>query len=204
MAPEYHLIVTEGESTEPKYFEGIRQVINGQYRDRIQITIKGEGKNTLSLLERAVRIASNDPNPIGHVWIVFDKDDFRDEQFNQTISQCEVMNREGSDIRFHALWSNECFELWFVLHFAYQHTGLSRDQYIKKLDKYLASYGGYSKTRDGMYSILLPKLPTAIRNAKKLRQSNERKSPAISNPGTVVYEIMEYLYPYLMETTHSE
>ncbi len=122
---------------------------------------------------------------------------YQDEQFNQTVLQCEAINKEDTDICFHALWSNECFELWFVLHYAYQQTGISRDQYIRKLDEYLESYGGYSKTRDDMYSILFPKLRIAIKNAKKLRQNNEGKTPAISNPGTVVYEIIEYLCPYL-------
>ena len=39
--PEYHLIVTEGTSTEPQYFRAIRDIINQQYRDRIQLDIYG-------------------------------------------------------------------------------------------------------------------------------------------------------------------
>ena len=50
--PEYHLIVTEGTKTEPKYFQAIRDIINSQFRDKIQLDIFGEGDNTLSLFER--------------------------------------------------------------------------------------------------------------------------------------------------------
>lgn len=45
LRPEYHLIVTEGTATEPQYFEVIRDIINRQYKDKIQIDIYGEGDN---------------------------------------------------------------------------------------------------------------------------------------------------------------
>ena len=43
--PEYHLIVTEGTETEPQYFQAIKEIINRQYRDKIQLDIFGEGDN---------------------------------------------------------------------------------------------------------------------------------------------------------------
>lgn len=51
--PEYHLIVTEGTKTEPQYFQAVKDIINCQYRDKIQLDIFGEGDNTLSLFEKA-------------------------------------------------------------------------------------------------------------------------------------------------------
>ena len=47
MQPEYHLIVSEGTNTEPAYFEAIRDNINRQYRERIQLDISGEGNLSL-------------------------------------------------------------------------------------------------------------------------------------------------------------
>ena len=35
ISPEYHLIVSEGTKTEPKYFEKIKETIDAKYRDRI-------------------------------------------------------------------------------------------------------------------------------------------------------------------------
>lgn len=32
ISPEYHLIVTEGEKTEPLYFERVKEIINQQYK----------------------------------------------------------------------------------------------------------------------------------------------------------------------------
>lgn len=37
--PEYHLIVTEGTKTEPQYFQAVRDIINRQYRGKIQLDI---------------------------------------------------------------------------------------------------------------------------------------------------------------------
>ncbi len=41
IAPEYHLIVTEGTKTEPKYFEALKDEINRNYPGRVSIDIHG-------------------------------------------------------------------------------------------------------------------------------------------------------------------
>ena len=69
--PEDHLIVTEGTETEPQYFEAIRDIINSQYRDKIQLDVHGAGDNTLSLLDKAMNLVKSNPNGYKHVWIVF-------------------------------------------------------------------------------------------------------------------------------------
>ena len=71
IAPEYHLIVTEGTKTEPQYFEGLKEDINRLYRGRISIVIEGvgQGANTLTLLERAQKIVENDPDKYKHIWL---------------------------------------------------------------------------------------------------------------------------------------
>lgn len=69
--PEYHLIVTEGTKTEPQYFQAVRDIINRQYRGKIQLDIFGEGDNTLSLFEKAKSRVSQNANGYKHVWIVY-------------------------------------------------------------------------------------------------------------------------------------
>lgn len=59
--PEYHLIVTEGTETEPQYFEAIRDIINSQYRDKIQLDVHGAGDNTLSLLDKTMNLVRSNP-----------------------------------------------------------------------------------------------------------------------------------------------
>lgn len=56
IAPEYHLIVTEGTKTEPQYFQSVRDAVNESFRNRVQLEIVGVGANVYK-----------------HVWIVYDK-----------------------------------------------------------------------------------------------------------------------------------
>ena len=198
--PEFHLIVTEGTQTEPMYFEAIRQEINQHYRDRIQLEIHGEGDNTLSLLERAKSRVRNSGLIYKHVWIVYDTDDFPAERINQTETDCNVLSQANEETIYHAVWSNQCIELWFMLHFNYVDANLHRSEYYPKLSEWLRNIGQgeYAKNRRDIYSVLRPYLDTAIRNARKLDERNQGRTPANSAPGTKVYELLALLRPYLL------
>lgn len=74
--PEYHLITTEGISTEPAYFQGVKNTINSKYRGRVQLDIIGVGDNTLNLLQKVKQKVAKSSNIYKHVWIVYDTDDF--------------------------------------------------------------------------------------------------------------------------------
>lgn len=195
--PEYHLIVTEGTETEPQYFRAIRDVINQQYRDKIQLDIFGEGDNTLSLFEKAKRRALENPNGYKHVWVIYDTDDFPADHINRTAELCE--QNSTAETQFHAIWSNQCIELWYLLHFNFFHSDIHRKEYWPKLTEWLASMGAgeYAKGRADMYAVLRPFMDIAIANAKKLDAINAGRTPAASAPGTKVYELIEKLKPYL-------
>ena len=65
--PEYHLITTEGISTEPAYFQGVKNTINSKYRGRVQLDIIGVGDNTLNLLQKVKQKVSKSSNIYKHV-----------------------------------------------------------------------------------------------------------------------------------------
>ena len=44
IAPEYHLIVSEGTKTEPNYFKALKDEINKNFTGRISIDINGAGE----------------------------------------------------------------------------------------------------------------------------------------------------------------
>ena len=100
---------------------------------------------------------------------------------------------------YHAIWSNQCIELWFLLHFSYMHSDLRREEYWPKLTDWLEnlSAGKYDKKRPDMFFVLRPYMNTAIANAKRLDADNEGKPPASAAPGTKMYELIETLIPYL-------
>ena len=195
--PEYQLIITEGISTEPQYFSAIRDIINQQYKGRIQLDIYGEGQNTLSLFDKARSHVLHSSNVYKHVWIVYDTDDFPQEYINRAAELCEQSSTEETE--YHAILSNQCIELWFLLHFSYFQSDIHRKEYWPKLSECLTMYGlgTYTKDRKDMYIVLEPYMETAIRNAKKLDAVNQGRTPAASAPGTKVYELIEKLKPYL-------
>ena len=197
LQPEYHLIVTEGTDTEPAYFDAIRSIINRNYKGRIQLDIFGEGDNTISLFRRARDRAANSANIYRHVWIVYDVDDFPSEHVDAVVQLCNESSNEETE--YHAIWSNQCIELWFLLHFSYMHSDIHRTEYWTKLTEWFESIGvgTYQKNRQDVYEILRPYMEHAIRNAKKLDVINSGRMPSQAAPGTKVYELVEKLKPYL-------
>jgi len=111
-------------------------------------------------------------------WIVYDTDDFPADHINRTAELCK--KTEEDTTQFHAIWSNQCIELWFLLHFGFYHSDIHRSEYWPKLTEWLSyiGKGEYKKNRADMYSVLRPYLNDAIENAKKLEKLNEGKTPS--------------------------
>lgn len=195
--PEYHLIVTEGTDTEPAYFGAIQEIINKQYPEKIQLKVFGLGDNTVSLFEKAKQLAKENPNGYRHVWIVYDTDDFPAAHIDRVVQLCAESSTD--EIEYHAVWSNQCIELWFLLHFGFLQSDIHRSEYWPKLTECLKEIGAgeYVKNRTDMYHMLRPYMDTAIANAKSLDAINYGKAPSKATPGTKVYELVERLRPYL-------
>ena len=195
--PEYHLIVTEGIKTEPQYFEALKNHINKNFKGHISMKIYGTGNNTVNVFEKAKELATKSPNGFKYVWIVYDTDDFLAENINKVVELCNSNSSEQTV--YHALWSNQCIELWYLLHFSYFQSDIKRKEYYPKLTQQLKRIkkGEYKKNRDDMFDILKPYINTAIANAEKLADENKSKTPTQSAPGTEVFRIIKMLKPYL-------
>lgn len=195
--PEYHLIVTEGTDTEPAYFGAIRDIINSQYREKVRLDICGEGDNTINLFRKAKQNVADSPNGYRHVWVVYDTDDFPAEHIDKVVELCRENSNEETE--YHAVWSNQCVELWYLLHFSFMQSDLHRTEYWPKLTEWLTGIGvgEYEKSRKDMYHILRSFLDFAIANAKRLEVINEGKLPSKAAPGTKIYELVEKLKSYL-------
>ena len=195
--PEYHLIVTEGTKTEPNYFRAIRDHINQRYPGKIQLDIYGEGDNTVNLFDRACGYVKESPNVYKHIWVVYDIDDFPPDRINLTAELCEHASTE--ETIYHPIWSNQCIELWFLLHFCYFQSDLHRSAYMEKLTRYMTDYGygAYEKNRPDIFQTLRPHMEYAVANARRLEEKNQGRTPAAAAPGTQVYRLIETLRPYL-------
>ncbi len=195
---EYHLIICEGSKTEPNYFTGIKNAIHGRNREKIKIEIQGKGKGTTNLLQEALKEVQRSANYISHVWIVYDKDEFTDESFEAVIEKCQEINRQG-DTQFHPIWSNECIEIWMLLHFIKIDTPISRKNCVKKVNEQFKKnkIGEYKKNDRDIFEKTRPYLLTAIENAKWLEKKYTTEKPSQQNPCTKVYELVEILNKYI-------
>jgi disulfide oxidoreductase YuzD len=185
---KYFLIVCEGTRTEPNYFVAISKALP---LNVIELDIQGEGANTLSLVQRAREIRDSRAKssyPFDEVWVVFDKDSFPPHNFDNAIASAQAD-------QIHCAWSNEAFELWYILHFEYRNTGMNRDEYSHCLTNHLGET--YRKNDELMYRKLtaLGDETIAIRNAKLLCQ-NAPLPPSSANPCTTVYLLVEELNKY--------
>lgn len=198
------LIVTEGEKTEPLYFGGIQQRIEEKIGGNIDVVevpfidIHGEGCATGSLIQATERIVKTAKVMYQNIWVVFDKDDFKD--FDQAIE-------EGTQKGYKIAWSNQSFEYWLYLHFYYSDSALHRSDWQDKLDEVFKQYqlgdGYYRKNYVNIYDLVdtFDGVNIAINNAKRRMASFQDgiEKPSQYDPGTMVYKLVQELTRYLEE-----
>jgi hypothetical protein len=173
------LIVCEGEKTEPNYFRSFRV-------PRLVVDVKGLGANPSRLVERAIEESKLDA--YDQVWCVFDRDSWTVDDFNGAIAAAEKR-------KFKVAYSNEAFELWYVLHFEFLNTGIARKDYNERLTTLLRRR--YEKKSNSMYEELLGRQATAIAHAEKLLTQYDRPNPASDNPSTTVHLLVQELNRFI-------
>ena len=199
---EYMLIICEGTKTEPNYFEAIKETFPKKVLETYSIDVEGTGTSTLKIIEIAVELrkqARRLHNRIyDHVWTVFDRDSFPIVDFNNSIFKAQSLD-------INCAWSNEAFELWYVLHFQYRNTPMSREDYkkcietemkssiLKKTGK-ISSFK-YAKNSREMYKLLKEygDEKQAIKWAEALEKKFTDTNFSSHNPCTRVYKLIEKL-----------
>jgi hypothetical protein len=198
--PPRTMILCEGTKTEPNYLREIVASVNRKYsayaadshiklRDNIQLV--GAGRSGSTLLDFAVK---NCGSGIEEVWLVYDHDDFPAEDFNQTPVMADAQTKREKSVRYRTAWSNECFELWILLHYIPLASNISRTEYIDKIREH---YPAYEKNAVDIYTILQNKTQIAIEHAKALAGSYpEGTTPSAMAPCTKMHELVAWLLSY--------
>jgi hypothetical protein len=169
------LIVCEGERTEPLYFQGFR----------VSDQPLGLGLCTVSLVREAIRLRDlKDAGYYDQCWVVFDKDEFPDADFHEAIALAEYNG-------FSVAYTNQAFELWYLLHFDYHETAYDRSQYAAMLIERLGRT--YQKNDPKMYRTLMSKQEMACKNAERLIETYVAHNPAADNPSTTVHLLVQEL-----------
>ncbi len=195
------LIICEGENTEPLYFE------NFPVPSKTVIIEGGKGSRT-ALVDYAIKI-KDDPDYAGReVWCVYDFDVKPDEaatqpqDFNQSIIK-------AAQYGMFVAWSNDAFELWFLLHYQKMDAALTREEIYSILKKKwnLESYSNMAKKDEfcrGHYDrhggTESDEQKLAIRRAKDLHEAfGDRQDYANQVPCTTVYLLVQELNKYIKE-----
>lgn len=185
----WFLIVCEGEKTEPNYFKSFP--VDTKV---IKLDIKGEGRNTKSLVEKAIELKNgSEYDESDRFWCVFDRDiNGKNSQDAQNFNAA-ITIAKNNDIK--VAYSNDAFELWYLLHFHFYNTGISRKDYQNMLTKLLGHE--YQKNSETIYEELKDKQQDAIKHAKRLLLEYDRSNPETDNPSTTVHLLVEELNSFI-------
>lgn len=209
------IIACEDSVSSPTYF---RMIIDTLIKKKIItqdsfVIAKHQHTNPMGVLDD-LKVYKDDNGKtykdFDHKWIVIDKDSQRvnggghkKEDFNNTLQKAKSSK---SNLNIEVAYSNDSFELWYLLHFEYRTTAILRDDILKevikrlkelephkfsKLNKDNIKQENYTKS---IFKTLLPLQDIAIRNAKKLLESyGDNYNPESNNPSTRVHLLVEVL-----------
>lgn len=180
-----YLICTEGKS-EAIYFAHYKS-----FTGPVVISLdKSDHKVSLvkkTIEERNIRIQTGDfDEEIDEVWVVLDRDAdpsnrLDKSHFNQALNLAE---KNGVFIAY----SNDAFELWFILHYQDLWASTHREQLFKMLAKHRGKK--YEKTED-LYGEVKQFRSKAIQRAASLLKPKHR--PESANPSTTVHKLVAKL-----------
>ena len=198
----HFLILSEDTESSFSYFNAMIESVQAARHSQvigISSTVKGIGRGTGVLLRKAeakkIEAERKSQIPFDRCWLVFDKDDFKD--FNQVI-------KEATNAGFEVAWSNESFELWYLLHFRicvknYEdgEARLNRKDCIKALENEIKKHDAtfiYEK-KDSMHGRLAQygDQNLAIAQAEELRELHMGGDYASHNPCTRVDMLVKEL-----------
>lgn len=185
------LIVGEGQ-TEKLYFESFPV---------LTLTVKAinlKGQSKLKLIEATDSIVDDSDIKFDEVWCVFDMDI---KQGEKELADYDNAIESGYSKGYKVAYSNDCFEVWFYLHYHYNDQKNHRKFYYKQLgEKWGCNYEKDGKRYDfclKTYSLLESdknaSQEEAIKRAKKLYKDQKTLNYHKQNPVTLVYELVEFL-----------
>lgn len=189
-------IYCEGENTEPEYFKSF------PVNTETKVEAIGLGRSKTALVEKAIELLSKDQllkrqknyDADRQLWVVFDYD-IRHEvneaaDYNRAI---ELAHQNGLKVAY----SNDSFELWFILHSRYHNSAVTRREYYEILSSELnCNYEEEGKSKEfskSLYHLFLTTQKEAIQNARRLYDAQKQLNFNEQNPCTTVFLLVEEL-----------
>ncbi|OKP69291.1 hypothetical protein A3842_26195 [Paenibacillus sp. P3E] len=182
-------ILCEGQ-TEEAYFNNFKS-------RRVNIDVKvAKAKQTdpISLLAEANRIINDKQldvkSGVDEIWCIVDLDVAVDNDY--VVQLLSRAKKHCTNI----VYSNPCFEVWFLLHYERLNTNISIKKLIKKLEKYIPNY----KKGECIFTYIGDQTDNAILNAERLEKINAEKIKILQykecDPHTEVYKLVKKLQSF--------
>lgn len=192
------LIVCEGGKTEPGYLDEIRRDLRlSSLHVCIQPGRSGtDPRSVVRYAERLVRHGAAEhgihAGAFEEVFAVFDRDTHT--TYHQALSEAAALDRqlqngEGEAVRFRAIASVPCFELWLLLHFEEVTIRMTPKEVVGCLRSHLP---GYEKAGRGLWAATRGNLKAAMHRAGMLAAVND------AHDGTAPCTSMDELLAKLM------
>lgn len=191
------LIVSEGSKTEPLYFGEIRQLYK-LHTANVQVQPSGFGTQPLQVVEYAEQLFLKgdagkgiQPRAFERVYAVFDRDDH--PSYHAALTKAAALNKKlkselNVTVRFEAIASVPCFELWLLLHFEDVLAPMHRSEVYLRLGHYLTAY---AKGKSGQFAATRQHLARATERATQLgRQYSAHDG---EQPFTDIYRLVSLL-----------
>ena len=215
------LIVCEDRKSSVYYLEGKRDECNLSNSATIEklkiagiaVDIEGGNSAPISVVDYAItkrdeynaRAKKMNIYPYKKVYCVMDVDEH--PSLKPAVDKINSVNRTSPESELIHIISNECFEVWYILHFKYTTGALYRPSSknpsdAHRIDKVLEDYLGqeYDKSAPDIFKLIKAKggnEEQAIRYAEKLEKYHKDSSPDtepyLCNPSTEVYKLINEL-----------
>lgn len=184
-------------------------------KDTVFLVPTGTGRNSKGVVEKAVEGKAASLNQYGkavdEVWAVFDKDDLDVENKNAERFEEAFRIAEANDIK--VAYSNECFELWLLLHYMDVdadmplHRHSNKETGEKGIYELLEREINKGRTPNAKivydHKRFTPEIieavfnsnneANAIERSKVLDEKQKDKKPIDANPNTKVYLLVKHL-----------
>lgn len=191
----FFVIVCEGKVTEVDYFKGFPYYHklgavskSGKKYCHAAVYIEPEAGQHEKVVIKAQEIFNILKKKYGtictsEVWCVFDCDN--------DISGLKRAIQAAESKHFNAIYSIQCFELWYLLHFQELYTAINKSEYDRRISRKLKI--DYSHSTRGMYDLLKEYQDYAIKVAKQLWEQKKQIGELQGDPITNVHILVEAL-----------
>jgi hypothetical protein len=199
------LVVCEDQNTEPSYIGTFKKHFP---EHTMYLEVAGVGLDPLGVVNKTIEkleeLQGITRRKIDETWAVFDKDDAdfnqtRIDRFNEAFAKSQIHN-------INIAWSNEVFELWFLLHFedVDPQTAIPRNVIYERLKTAINNRVGQNVISDGhSNTAVIPYLYShgneadAINRAKILLTYFSDTPVINSNPATKMCKLIESLRSWI-------